>query len=163
MFGQTNDPISMQTDDVNSVDATVASMPSNVEMEANRPPSTPLGNVISPGPMPGQSSSVVNPSPTIPSTVPNGGPVNDPKPIDISELNSIKDQALDQLYPMFDHLDLSPSERFRTIMMIIQATDNRDMIKSAYEAANKITDEKEKAQALLDIVNEINYFSQQSE
>jgi hypothetical protein len=45
-------------------------------------------------------------------------------------------------------------------MMMIQAADDESLVKSAYEAAQKITDEKVRAQALLDIVNEINYFTQ---
>jgi hypothetical protein len=40
---------------------------------------------------------------------------------------------------------------------MIQASDDKSMISSAYQIAQKITDEKAKAQALLDIVNEINY------
>jgi hypothetical protein len=47
-------------------------------------------------------------------------------------------------------------------MMMIQASDNHNLIKVAYEAAQKISNEKERAQALLDIVNEINYFTQQA-
>ena len=46
------------------------------------------------------------------------------------------------------------------MMMMIQASDNQSLIESAYEAAHKITDEKARAQALLDVVNEINYFTQ---
>jgi hypothetical protein len=45
-------------------------------------------------------------------------------------------------------------------MMLIQATDNASLVKEAYAAANQITDEKARAQALLDVVNEINYFTQ---
>ena len=45
-------------------------------------------------------------------------------------------------------------------MMLIQASDNADLVPEAYEAANQITDEKARAQALLDVVNEINYFTQ---
>ena len=78
------------------------------------------------------------------------------------DLSSIKIQALDELYPLIDKLDLSPEDRFRTLMMMIQASDNQELVKSAYETAHSITDEKAKAQALLDIVNEINYFTQQS-
>lgn len=76
------------------------------------------------------------------------------------DLLNIKQQALGQLSPLVSHLDQSPEERFRTIMMMIQAADNQSLINDAYEAAQKITDEKTKAQALLDVVNEINYFTQ---
>jgi hypothetical protein len=48
-------------------------------------------------------------------------------------------------------------------MMMIQATDDHTKIKDAYEAAQAITDDKVRAQALLDVVNEINYFTQQNQ
>lgn len=78
-----------------------------------------------------------------------------------SDLNDIKDQALKQLSPLVGKLDQNPEEKFKTLMMLIQASDNHDLIKEAYESANKIEDETVKAQALLSIVNEINYFTQQ--
>ncbi len=77
-----------------------------------------------------------------------------------SDLNNIKDEALKQLSPLVGKLEQSPEEKFKTLMMMIQASDNHDLIKEAYEAANAIEDETAKAQALLAIVNEINYFTQ---
>jgi hypothetical protein len=77
------------------------------------------------------------------------------------DLLSIKQEALQQLSPLVSHLEQTPEEKFRTTMMMIQASDNQSLIKDAYESAKKITDEKVRAQALLDIVNEINYFTQQ--
>jgi hypothetical protein len=76
------------------------------------------------------------------------------------QLLNIKQQALQQLTPLVGHLEQTPEERFRTTMMMIQASDNHALIQTAYEAAQQITDEKVRAQALLDIVNEINYFTQ---
>lgn len=76
------------------------------------------------------------------------------------DLIGIKQSALEQLTPLVDQLDQTPEEKFRTTMMMIQAADNKALIKTAYEAAQKIVDEKAKAQALLDVVNEINYFTQ---
>ena len=75
-------------------------------------------------------------------------------------LLDIKQKALSQLSPLVSQLDQTPEEKFRTTMMMIQATDNQDLVKDAYAAAQEISDEKSKAQALLDIVNEINYFTQ---
>lgn len=79
-----------------------------------------------------------------------------------NDLLDIKQNALQDLSPLVDHLDQTPEEKFRTTMMMIQASDNQSLIKVAYDAAKAITDEKERAQALLDIVNEINYFTQNS-
>jgi hypothetical protein len=78
---------------------------------------------------------------------------------DTDQLLDIKQQALQQLTPLVGHLQQEPEEKFRTTMMMIQASDNDGLIKTAYEAAQQITDEKVRAQALLDIVNEINYFT----
>jgi hypothetical protein len=85
---------------------------------------------------------------------------NADKSADSDELNEIKKQALSQLSPLVNKLDQTPEEKYRTLIMMVQASDNKDLIKEAYEAAQKISDEKAKAEALLTIVNEINYFSQ---
>jgi len=78
------------------------------------------------------------------------------------ELISIKQDALQSLKPLVGHLDQTAEERFRMTMMMIQATDDQSLIPDAYEAAKAIEDEKTRAQALLDVVNEINYFTQQA-
>jgi len=80
-----------------------------------------------------------------------------------NDLLDIKTQALKELSPLVGHLDQSPEEKFRTTMMMIQASDNQALIQTAYEAAKSISDEKTRAQALLDIVNEINYFTHQQD
>lgn len=83
-----------------------------------------------------------------------------PKSSNADELLQIKQEAMNALSPLIDHLDQSPKDKFRTTMMMIQASDNDKLIPVAYEAAKAIEDEKERAQALLDVVNEINYFTQ---
>ena len=85
-----------------------------------------------------------------------GGPQAD-------DLLKLKQEALHSLAPLVDQLDQSPDEKFKTTMMLIQASDNAELVHEAYEAANKIPDEKARAQALLDVVNEINYFTQPHE
>ena len=79
---------------------------------------------------------------------------------DNADLIDIKQQALKALSPIVSHLEQSPEEKFHTTMMMIQANDNKSLLPNAYEAAQAITDEKAKAQALLDVINEINYFTQ---
>lgn len=77
------------------------------------------------------------------------------------DLLGIKQEALQALSPLVGHLDQSPEEKFRTTMMMIQASDDQSLLRDAYDAAKQIDDEKTRAQALLDVVNEINYFTQQ--
>lgn len=79
-----------------------------------------------------------------------------------SDLLSLKQSALHELSPLLGHLDQTPEEKFRTTMMMIQAADDQSLLQAAYDAARSITDEKARAQALLDVVNEINYFTQAS-
>ena len=76
-------------------------------------------------------------------------------------LLTIKQQALQNLTPLIDKLEQTPEDNCKSMMMLLQASDNPDLVKNAYEAAQAIPDEKVKAQALLDVVNEINYFTQQ--
>ena len=80
---------------------------------------------------------------------------------DPAHLASMKAEALTHLEPLTDHIDGSPEEVFKTTMMMIQANDNHTLLQKALEAAKKIEDDKQRAQAMLDIINEINYFSQQ--
>ncbi len=85
-----------------------------------------------------------------------------PAPSDATsnDLITIKQDALQHLTPLVGHLEQTPEEKFRTTMMMIQAADDQSLVKVAFEAAKEITDDKARAQALLDVINEINYFTQ---
>ncbi len=86
-----------------------------------------------------------------------------PSAVATDDLLDIKQEALEALSPLVGQLDQTPEEQFRTTMMMIQASDNHALVRVAYEAAKHISNEKERAQALLDIVNEINYFTQHAQ
>lgn len=106
-------------------------------------------------------------SPTTPTTLadadlPAVTTKNDNQPNAANDLIDIKQRALTELSPLVNHLDQSPEDKFRTMLMMIQASDDQSLIKPAYETAQSISDEKARAQALLDIINEINYFTQNS-
>ncbi|NDC21892.1 hypothetical protein EBZ57_00800 [bacterium] len=79
-----------------------------------------------------------------------------------NDLIDIKRQALSELSPLVQHLDQSPEEKFHVTMMMIRASDDQSLVAKAYDAAKNIPDEAKRAQALLDVVNEINYFTQAS-
>jgi hypothetical protein len=82
------------------------------------------------------------------------------EPIDSKNLARLKEEALGHLEPLVEHLGGTPEEIFKTTMMMIQANDNHKLIEKALEAARKIENDKVRAKAMLDIINEINYFSQ---
>jgi hypothetical protein len=117
------------------------------------------GPVVEPGSPTQQvtpSAPVITPEPhPTPHIVSSGSSA----PAGDDDLMDLKQQALQNLQPLVSHLEQSPEEKFKTTMMLIQATDNSSLVKQAYEAANQIPDEKARAQALLDVVNEINYFT----
>lgn len=99
-------------------------------------------------------------APAEPLSTPEEKPAETPAAPADQSLLDLKKQALEELSPLVEHLDQTPEEKFKTTMMLIQATDSSNLISAAHEAAKAITDEKVRAQALLDIVNEINYFTQ---
>lgn len=74
-------------------------------------------------------------------------------------LEKIKTSALDELRPLVTKLDLPAEEKFDTLLLIIRSTDDQSLLKAAHAAAKEITDDTRRAQALLDIVKEIDYFS----
>lgn len=76
-----------------------------------------------------------------------------------SELDSIKLNALKELRPLMDKVDLPAEEKFDTYLMLIRSTDDSSLIGPAHTAAQGIADEKRKAEALLEVIKEIDYLS----
>jgi hypothetical protein len=74
-------------------------------------------------------------------------------------LDSIKNEALGELRPLVDKLNVSAEEKFDTYLLLIRSTDDQSLVAPAHEAARSITDEARRAQALLDIIKEIDYLS----
>jgi len=97
------------------------------------------------------SPAVTNPfAPAVPEVTPNP---------EEGDLDDIKKDALSELRPLVDKLDLEPDEKFDTYLLMIRSTDDKTLIAPAHEAAKNIPDETKRAQALLDIVKEIDYLS----
>jgi hypothetical protein len=76
------------------------------------------------------------------------------------ELDSVKLDAINELRPLVDKLNLSPEEKFDTYLLLIRSTDDKALVAPAHEAAKAIADETRRAQALLDIIKEIDFLSQ---
>lgn len=87
-------------------------------------------------------------------------PTTDTPPTSAStDLESIKKNALGELRPLIDRVDLPAEEKFDTYLMLIRSTDDTSLIGPAHAAAQNIADETRKAEALLDIIKEIDYLS----
>lgn len=91
----------------------------------------------------------------------------DVPPIDTSpsgpNLDEIKQDAIQELRPLIDHVDLPAEEKFNIYLLLIRSTDDSSLIAPAHAAAQNISDEKQKAEALLDIIKEIDYLSRKDQ
>lgn len=76
------------------------------------------------------------------------------------DLAAIKKDALLELRPLMDKVNLPAEEKFDTYLMLIRSTDDASLIGPAHDVAAQISDEKRRAEALLDIIKEIDYLSQ---
>lgn len=75
------------------------------------------------------------------------------------DLTTVKQEAISELRPLVDKLNVNAEEKFDTYLLLIRSTDDRTLIAPAHEAAKAITDETRRAQALLDIIKEIDFLS----
>lgn len=129
---------------------------SNTPPPAPKAPSSANAAPVIPAPSRGAPTASTPPSPSSPApaapTTFNSAPSGD--------LQDLKLTVLHELTPLVDQLEQTAEEHFRTLMMMIQSAEDRSLLPKAYEAAHKIKSEKVRAQALLDVVNEINYFTQ---
>ena len=91
-------------------------------------------------------------TPAEPSVTPEAGALTD-----------IKNKALDELRPLIERATLPVEEKFDTYLMLIRSTDDVSLIGPAHEVAQSITDETRKAEALIDIIKEIDYLTKKLE
>lgn len=155
----TTNPVSQPDDSQPSSDLDLSTLASSDSSQDSVSP----GRMIAPPEQP-QVNSMTNTNTLMP---PQAAPIEPemPAPTDapmVNDLMEIKSKALKELTPLVDHLDQPPLDKFRTLMMTIQAGDDKELIPKAYAAAQKIENNTDRAQALLDVINEINYFSQNS-
>lgn len=119
-----------------------------------------------------QSATVANDTTSIPTLEVEPAPLETPlapakEPIapissisDSGDLDSVKQEALLELRPLVDKLNVSPEEKFDTYLLLLRSTDDKALIEPAHEAAKGIVDEARRAQALLDIIKEIDFLTQ---
>lgn len=93
-----------------------------------------------------------------PITQPIETPTTPPTPAS-ENLDEIKQDALQDLRPLVEKLNLAPEEKFDIYLLLLRSINDKTLIGPAYEAARNISDETTRAQALLDVVKEIDYFS----
>lgn len=74
-------------------------------------------------------------------------------------LDGVKVEAINELRPLMDKLVLPAEEKFDLYLLIIRSTDDKTLIAPAHEAAKLIADDTRRANALVDIIKEIDYLS----
>lgn len=148
-------PVIHRIDDSQQADPSPVSPPATpiAPTESSEPTPSPLGDSSDP------LSNVDDSQPSAPD-LPTDNDSSSSSDASGSDLLAIKQAALQQLSPLVSKLDQVPEEKFHTTMMMIQASDDQSLIQEAFDAAKQITDDKARAQALLDTINEINYFTQ---
>lgn len=115
------------------------------------------------------TAAATDPTPVTPPSTPEQAtpaespsePVSTPTsaPAPSEDLEGIKKNALTELRPLIDKVDLPAEEKFDTYLMLIRSTDDQALIAPAHAAAQAIADETRRAEALLDIIKEIDYLS----
>src|SRR6187402_614502 len=109
--------------------------------------------------MPAVPDPITAPEPAVP-TMPEPPVAPAPTAMPMSgDLESIKQNALTELRPLVDKLNVAPEEKFDTYLLLLRSTDDQALIAPAFEAARSIADEARRAQALLDIIKEIDYLA----
>ncbi len=121
----------------------------------------PLQFEETPAPIPTPAADSVQPAPVEPQSTDITPLVVPSEPVaQTTDLNGIKKTALEELRPLMDKVSLSAEEKFNTYLMLIRSTDDASLIEPAHTTAQAITDESVRAQALLDVIKEIDYLSQ---
>jgi hypothetical protein len=105
-----------------------------------------------------EETEIKTPEPATPEPAP-AEPAPEPAHLIVDDLAAIKKQALLELRPLIEKLNLLPEEKFDIYLMLLRSTDDKTLIAPAHNAARNIADEIRRAQALLDIIKEIDYLS----
>ena len=74
-------------------------------------------------------------------------------------LDDIKIHALQDLRPLVEKLNVSNEEKFDIYLLLLRSSDDNTLVEPAYNSARQIEDETKRANALLDVIKEIDYFN----
>ena len=78
-----------------------------------------------------------------------------PRPATGGDMHQIKEAALRDLVPLLDHVNTDPAEKFQLCKDIYENLHDNSVLEPAYQAASGITNEDERAKALLYIIESI--------
>ncbi len=160
---------SLDDDELNKMIANLQGQPDAtppaIVNHAEAPATTPVpAATVPPTPVQPSGPVVTTQGPAFTAPDPAAITPSSPDPVSSTspELDNIKKSALSELRPLVDKLDLPAEDKFDTLLLLIRSTDDSSLIPAAHTAATQIADEKRRAQALLDIIKEIDFFGQNS-
>lgn len=119
------------------------------------------GSVFGNAPAAQPAEPVASAAPVTPESSEETVPIKSSNLVHAGELDDIKRQAITELRPLVDKLDLPAEDKFDTLLLLIRTTDDSSLIPLAHNAAMGIADDARRAKALLDIIKEIDFFGQQ--
>jgi hypothetical protein len=77
------------------------------------------------------------------------------------QLEDVKKRAMHALTPLIaDIKDMDPERKFDICLSAMRYTDNKELANVALNAALEISEDGTKAEALVELINEINYLQQ---
>jgi hypothetical protein len=78
-----------------------------------------------------------------------------------NELDNARTRASQALAPLLSSLDTDPQDKFEMSLNAIRLTSDPSLVNAALDTALTIEDPTERATALMDLINEINYLQQE--
>ena len=114
-------------------------------------PATAAMPAPAPAPAPAPETPVLAPAPApeVPTLVPEA-PASDNL-----NMHQVKEAALRDLVPLVSHLEMNPSQKFNLYRNIFEQLKDYTVLESAYRAATEITNDTERAESLLYLVESI--------
>lgn len=124
-------------------------MPTPAEMTSTPEP------ITTPAPVAPEPQMVTPPAPAM--SEPKIAPQPVPSPFSATNLSTrqVKEAALRDLIPLLSHLNMTPSQKFNICRNIFEDLHDYAILDQAYHAATEITNEAERAEALLYLVESI--------
>ena len=139
---KSNQPEKVKKEDAKAVDEQIAALGDNAPIV----PPIPAPAAPAMPEMPAFSNGIVSPLGSGPKQASYGDP----------DLDRVKSSALSDLRPIIEKIDLSAEKKFEIYKEIIDSMNDKACIEPAYNAAKGIKDDKERAEALLFVVEAIN-------
>ena len=144
-FVNTND-LQQAIDEVASASAPQPEVEA-IQDQLGVPPVPPAYDEVAPAPVAAPAPAPA-PAPVAPAPVVEAAPV-------ANDLGAVKTEALRELVPLIDHVNLPAEQKFGIVTDVIAATGDKSIAGSALAAARGIADENVKAESLLKLVQMI--------